>query len=150
MPVLSNQGVGDVRFGLPTARAVSQLDRFLGRPTRRFANTGCSPRYREVAWGRLVAEFRLGRFTGFRYLAGGWLGSARRTKATGPRLATAKGISLGSTLGQLRAAYGRLNLIGTDRWQTSDGLVFYDDAERDPPPPSSRIIEIKYGTCGDF
>lgn len=30
------------------------------------------------------------------------------------------------------------------------GLVFYDDALHDPEPPSSRIVEIKIGTCGDF
>lgn len=64
-------------------------------------------------------------------------------------LATPRGIGLGSTLGRVRAAYGRLDLVGTDRWRSSDGLVFVDDAEHDPPPPSSRIVEIKTGTCGD-
>ena len=29
-------------------------------------------------------------------------------------------------------------------------VVFVDNAERLPAPPSSRIIEIKLGTCGDY
>jgi len=67
-----------------------------------------------------------------------------------PLLRTATGISLGDTLGRLRAAYGSLRVIGTDRWESPDGLVFYDNAKHDPVPPSSRVIEIKIGTCGDF
>ena len=31
-----------------------------------------------------------------------------------------------------------------------DGLVLYDNARHYPDPPSSRITEIRYGTCGDF
>jgi hypothetical protein len=66
--------------------------------------------------------------------------------STAPRLATARGVTLGSTLAAARTAYGRLDLIGTDRWRTRDGLVLYDDPRRGP----ARIIEIKAGTCGDF
>jgi hypothetical protein len=99
-------------------------------------------------------EFRDGRLSGFRYMRTAWLQAKQSRKATPlsrlPKLTTSKGISLGSTLGRLRSAYRRLDLVGADRWQTPDGLIFYDDAQREPPPSSSRIIEIKYGTCGDF
>jgi hypothetical protein len=65
-------------------------------------------------------------------------------------LTTAKGISLGSTLLQLRSAYGDLRFIGVGRWQAANGVVFVVDATREPEPPSSKIVEIKFGTCGDF
>lgn len=108
----------------------------------------------EVSWSHLYVEFRDEKFSGFRYIEAGWPPQHATKKAAArnvlPKLATSKRISLGSTLGQLRTAYGELNLIGTDRWQTEDGLVFYDSARLDPVPASSRIIEIKFGTCGDF
>jgi len=152
-PALSARGIGAVRFGVAKHRAVTELTRLLGRPSRRFFSDGCGPRYTEVEWGHLYAEFRLGKFSGFRYMTGAWL---RRgvfpgaTRSVSPKLKTARGISIGSTLGQLRARYGKLTLIGTDRWQSRDGLVFYDDSKTEPPPPSIRLIEIKYGTCGDW
>lgn len=155
-PVLvSDAAIAGVRFGSSRAESVTELTRLLGRPSRRMSNSGCGRRYTEVAWGHLYVEFRDGRLSGFRYMQGAWLPRKRPPRPTPlsllrPKVATGKGISLGSTLGRLRSAYGRLNLVGTDRWQTRDGLIFYDDARRDPPQPSSRIIEIKYGTCGDF
>jgi hypothetical protein len=138
--VLGAHGIGPVRFGTPKPQAVAALSRVLGRPTSRTTSPGCGARYTEVFWGDLEAEFRLGTFSGYRYLDRGEL----------PPLATAKGITIGSTLAQVRAAYGRLGVVGTDRWRAPNGLVFYDDAMRDPIPPSSRIIEIKIGTCGDY
>jgi hypothetical protein len=152
-PLLEPSGIGGVHFGIPKAQTVSELSRLLGKPSARFINSGCGPRYTEAAWGHLYAEFRLGRFSGYRYLESGWPASRFGKKpvtSTAPLLATPDGITLESTLGQLRAASGRLALVGTDRWQASDGLIFYDNAERQPPPASSRIVEIKVGTCGDY
>jgi hypothetical protein len=153
--VVSDTGIAGVRFGLPRAAAVSALTRLFGHPSRTMINSGCGPRFTEVAWGHLFVEFRDGRLAGFRYMQAGWLPQGRSPEPTPlrllqPKLVTVEGVSLGSTLGRLRAAYGRLDLVGTDRWRTPDGLVFYDDATRQPSPPSSRIVEIKYGTCGDF
>lgn len=65
-------------------------------------------------------------------------------------LVTSKGVTLGSTLAGLRAAYGHVRFVGTSRSASPDGLVFYDNAKNSPSPPSSRIVEIKIGTCGDF
>ena len=154
--VLGADGIANVRFGLSRKHAVSELRRRFGTPSAQGVNTGCGPRYREVAWGDLVAEFRLGRFSGYRYVSAGYPisipGGPRAPAPSGPTagLTTATGITLGSTLAQLRDAYGTLTYPGTDKWKAKNGIVFVDDAERDPDPPSSRIIEIKTATCGDY
>jgi hypothetical protein len=110
-----------------------------------------------VEWGKFVAEFRSGRFSGYRYLKGGWPlttpGSPRRpspSQLRGPHLATAKGISFGYTLGQLRSAYGQLRFAGVDKWKAANGVVFVVDAAKEPEPPSSKVVEVKFGTCGAF
>jgi len=143
--VLSAHGIGGVHFGLPQDRAVGALTALFGQPSRRFANSGCRPRYTEVAWGHLYAEFRLGRFSGFRYLEDGWPPlryGVKIVRSDLPRPTTPRGVTLGSTVRQLRAAYGRLDLVGTDRYRSPDGLFFAD--------ARSRIVEVKTGTCGDF
>jgi hypothetical protein len=144
-PVLSADAIGGVHFGISRGQAVAELSTLLGRPSGSFVNGGCGARYSEVAWGHLYVEFRAGRLSGYRYLEDGWPPSrygVQRRASDLPRLATAKHVTLGSTLAQVRAAYGRLLVIGTDRWATSDGLVFSD--------AHGRIVEIKRGTCGDF
>jgi hypothetical protein len=135
---LGPHGVGRAHFGLTKPAAVAALTQLFGPPTGRGPNPGCAPRYTEVVWGGLAAEFRLGVFSGYRY------------RSPTPRLATSTGITLGSTLAQVRAAYGKLAVSGAARWRARNGLVFYDDSMHDPDPPSSRIVEIKIGTCGDF
>jgi hypothetical protein len=153
---LGADGIGAVRFGLTKARAVDELSARFGTPTWRGVNTGCGPRWTEVEWNDLAAEFRLDKFSGYRYASANDLhndlGSPRKpTKHGVPRLATAGGLSLGSTLAQVRSAYPLLRFAGTDRHKTPDGIVFVDHAEHSPAPLSSRIIEIKtFGTCGDF
>jgi hypothetical protein len=153
--VVSSHGVGGVRFGTSESEAVKQLTNLLGSPTRRFASNGCGPKYTEVEWGHLSVEFRLGNLTGFRYLRGAWEGPAvpldARDHGLVPQLTTSKGVSLGDTLAQVRDRYGALEIVGTDRWRTRDGLVFYVSyLVTQPAPPNSRITEIKYGTCGDW
>jgi hypothetical protein len=152
---LRPDGIGGVHFGLAKNIAVAELTTLFGPPTARGSNSGCGHRYTEVDWGDLAAEFRSNVFSGYRYLVGGYDFSQRGTrrstsKAAAPRLATSTGVSLGSTLAELRAAYASLSFVGTDRWRSKNGLVFYDDAEHDPEPATSRLLEIKIGTCGDF
>jgi hypothetical protein len=139
--VLAGNGLGIATFGQPRAAVVSTLTTQLGRPTAAFVNSGCGARYREVEWGRLYVEFRSGRFNGYRYLSGRWLGTGP-AQATTPRLATARRITLGSSFAAVGRAFGRLNLVGTDRFAAPNGIVFYRDR--------GRVVEIKTGTCGDF
>ena len=65
-------------------------------------------------------------------------------------MATAKGISLRSTLAQVRSAYGGLRFTGVDKWRAPNGVVFVVNATREPEPLSSKLVEVKFGTCGDF
>jgi hypothetical protein len=152
---VGQHGIGTVRFGETERATVAGLTALFGPPTQQLPNSGCGARFREVAWGHLYAEFRSGRFEGFRYVLSGWPVNRPRQRRTEPasvfpKLRTAKGVTLGDTLGKVRAEYGSLRPIGTDRWESADGLVFYDNAKHDPVPSSSRIVEIKIGTCGDF
>ncbi|HZP71760.1 MAG TPA: hypothetical protein VFA97_00125 [Gaiellaceae bacterium] len=153
-PVLSSHGIAGARFGTSKSQAVERLTAVLGSPSARFVSNGCGPNYTEVEWGHLYAEFRRGKLTGFRYVRGAWSGGAPAPAASrrvSPRLVTSKGVSLSSTLGQVRRRYGKLGIVGTDRWRSRDGLIFYVSYETtQPAPPTSRIIEIKYGTCGDW
>lgn len=153
-PTLSSKAIGGVPFGLPRTEVVTRLSELLGtRATNPPANPACGRGFTEIDWLRLYVELRNGRLTGFRYIEDGWptTSDAKHTSRTDPwRLVTTRGITLGSTLAQARAAYGHLRPVGTNRWQTPDGLILYDNAHRYPDPASSRITEIKYGTCGDF
>lgn len=150
---LGANGIGAVRFGLPKAQAVQELSTLFGTPTWRGVNSGCGPRWAEVVWGSdLAAEFTGSTFTGYRYASAiqRRLGSPPApAKAATPRLATAKGITLGSTLAQVRSVY-RLHLSGAGRWH-SGNLAFVSNAKHSPAPLSSRIIEIKTtSVCGDY
>jgi len=156
-PVLKPHGIGAVRFGTAKLKTVTELSHLFGMPSARGVNSACGSRYTEVEWGNLVTEFRSGRFSGFRFIKGGYplttAGSPReqpRSKSVSPKLAVSPGVSLGSTVAELRAAYRLLHRVGADMWRSADGLIFVDDAKRDPVPPKSRIIEIKIGTCGGF
>jgi hypothetical protein len=154
--LLSSKAIGSLQFGASKADVVAALEARFGQPTWAGINTGCSSRYSEVVWSDLAVEFRADRFSGYRYLAGGYPGRGtpqeRESKPITPKLAIGggRGATLGSTLGQVRTAYGPLRRTGADWWQTANGLSFEDGALRDPVPSSSRIIEIKIGTCGDF
>jgi hypothetical protein len=155
--ILSASGVGAIKFGGPKAETVRQLSALFGAPNWRGINSGCGARWTEALWdGGLAAEFRGNTFTGYRYASAshieGMFGAPHMPSSPGfPRLTTATGIALGSTLAQVRAAYRVLRFVGTDRHKTPNGIVFVDNARRSPASLSSRIVEIKTAnTCGDF
>jgi hypothetical protein len=157
-PLLDSNGIGNVHFGLPKVKAVAALRASLGRPNATGINTGCGPAFTEVAWHDLIAEFRHGTFAGYRYVSGGYplttAGSPHDpvspTSPT-PALATARGITLGSTLRELRAAYPGLTQSGALKWTAPNGLVFVEASQtKKPASPTAMIAEIKARTCGDF
>jgi hypothetical protein len=114
LPALSANGIGSVHFGAPEASAVASLRKSLGAPNATGINTGCRPSFTEIAWRDLIVEFKHDRFTGYRFIRGGWplttAGSPHDLVTSGsptPRLKTAVGITLGSTLGELGAPTAR-------------------------------------------
>ncbi len=157
-PALDSNGIGNVHFGLSKVKAVAALQAWLGNPNATGINTGCGPAVTEVAWHDLIAEFRDGTFTGYRYVLGGYPLTTRgsphdpvaRTTRT-PALTTGRGITLGSTLGELRAEYPGLTQSGALKWAAPNGLVFVEaPSTTEPASPTATIAEIKTGTCGDY
>lgn len=156
-PILHSDGIGPARFGMEQRRAVAFISRLLGAPTKIEPSFGCGPRLAEVEWNELAAEFWSGRFTGYRYVKGG-LDQARRSRpdrlwmasSPSPYLSTPGGITLGSTLAQVRAAEGQLRMVGTYRWQAANGMIFGGSWSAPSGGPSSPIIEVKVHACGDY
>lgn len=156
LPELEADGVGSVNFGVSKTQAVASLSRDLGKPTAEGISRACGPRFTEVAWHDLIAEFREGKFTGYRFVEGGWpLWSSQSfhqvaaTRPPSPPLKTVRGITLGSTLSQLRAGYGKLKLSGAVQWTAPNGLSFIESSTVvNPRSPADKIAEIHIGTCG--
>jgi hypothetical protein len=136
---LQGNGIGTVRFGTPEAAATRQLARQLGAPSSRPPSGCVGGPFQDVAWHNLIAQFSRGRFSGYRY----WAPQPHHPVA--PRLATAKGITLGSTFGQLEHAY-RLAQTGTDFW-SAQGMTFGLAGVAYPSPPTAPIYEVKVTVC---
>ena len=156
LPDLRSDGVGSVIFGVSKARAVASLSKVLGRPGAEGISRACGPRFTEVAWHDLIAEFRGSRFTGYRFVEGGWplwtsrsLHQVPSTTPPLPPLKTGRRITLGSTLGELRSAYGTLKRSGAVEWTAPNGLSFIESsAVVNPRSPTNKIVEIHIATCG--
>lgn len=140
---LNGNGLGVVTFGSSVRAVTKAVSAKLGPPTGH-PDAGCVGGYSEVAWHDLIAQFKHGRFTGYRY--GVVTGVAPPAKKIEPTLETAKGISLGSTFAQARRAYP-LTQTGTFFWRAPNGVVFALESSTYPAPPSSPIYEIKVNAC---
>ncbi len=144
---LAGNGLGVVNFGSSIGSVTKAVSAKLGPPTAH-PSAGCVGGYSQVAWHDLIAQFRHGRFTGYRYWT---LNASARPLVSGatvsPTLKTAKGITLGSTFAQLKAVY-KLTQTGTDFWKAANGIVFALNSPTYPSPPGAPIYEIKtFGVC---
>jgi hypothetical protein len=146
---LDGDGLGVVSFGVSASSATTTLTAVLGAPTGH-PSAGCDGDYSQVAWHDLIAQFRNGRFTGYRYVAGGLPGisptitTLRAEKV--PELATATGITLGDTFAEVKRAYPELRQSGSEFWRTASGIVFAFDAPG-YATATSPIYEIKNDVC---
>lgn len=143
--MLALDGFQGLKFGTPAERVVANLTRLLGPPTR---DSGPGPAQqsrfgvcagrtaRTMGWGGLSVLFTDERGSmGFE----GWIVSAAQLGGSGARpvpALTANGIRVGSSVRELRAAYGR------------NVEVYFDDLLREPAftihfPGQARKI---YGT----
>ncbi len=137
-PTLQADGLGGVRIGTTERVATRKLSAQLGPPSGHPA-PGCVGGYSDVAWRDLIVQFKHGRFSGYRY----WVTGPRQSVT--PKLATARGITLGSTFGQLRHLYA-LTQTGTDFWSAA-GMTFGLNSAAYPSPPSAPIYEVKVSAC---
>jgi hypothetical protein len=158
LPYLNSNGIGPAHFSTSQQAVVAALRPSLGRPNATGINTGCGKNLTEVAWHDLIAEFRDGRFSGYRFIRGGWPlktpGSPHDHVAGAaplPLLRTAAGVTLGSTFAELRSVYGHLSRTASFRWTARNGLTFTEPSTvANPNAPANPIIEIQTKTCGDF
>jgi hypothetical protein len=147
---LDGNGLGLANFGAPTAMTTEAITAVLGAPTGH-PSAGCTEKYTQVAWHDLIVQFTDGRFTGYRYVAGGSNGVSPSLGTLHdpvvPTIATAAGITLGSTMADVERAYRSLHRSGTDFWRTPGGIVFaFYSAEPNPSSPSP-VYEIKDNVC---
>lgn len=147
---LDGSGLGIVNFGAATSAATKALTARFGTPTGH-PSAGCIAAYSQTAWHDLILQFKSGRFTGYRYIAGGWSGISPSTKslhaAVMPKLATSKGITLASTMAAARRAYPSLRQTGSAFWRTPDGIVFAFYQLKATSASSEPIYEIKNNVC---
>jgi hypothetical protein len=146
--LLEGNGLGVVDFGASTAAVTRALSPVLGSATGR-PLAGCAGAYSELAWDDLTVQFLHGRFHGYRYQVAGWvaLSPSGPSVTADPRLATPQGISIGSTMGELRKAYTSLRQSGNDLWRSSDGIVFAFPPAGLPKPMNAPVLEIEDNTC---
>lgn len=146
---LDGNGLGVVGFGASASMATKTLTAVLGAPTAH-PSAGCAGDYSEIAWHDLIAQFRDGRFAGYRYLAGGLTGIsptiATLRAAKVPKLDTATGITLGDSFAEVKRAYPVLKQSGSFFWRTASGIVFAFDAPGNVAA-ASQIYEIKNNVC---
>lgn len=158
--LLLSDGLGVVRFGEPADTALRLLIDVLGRqPTDESTITGVMPggfggtTVRFVRFGPLTVIFSDGQYfrdDGVMHFAGWSLAGQGPTD-----LATAQGISLGSTADELRAAFGeRLHLPSipcecTGSWcfgmGPTDPLGFEGDLSGPPSDSSTSVIRLAAG-----
>jgi hypothetical protein len=151
---LGADGLGPVDFGSRKEQATAELTQLLGPASGGGINTGCGAAFTELDWGELAVEFHHNVFSGYRDQnrpnGSLQLGPVNTAEPLQPAAKTAAGIGLEDSLGQLRAAYPKLSLVGANRLQASNGLSFVNNSRYSPGSPQSKIIEIRVGTCGDY
>jgi hypothetical protein len=143
---LEGTGLGVVSFGASRRLTITRIARVLGRPTG-YPPSACPRGYTQAAWHDLIAQFVSGRFRGYRYiLAGG--GNLQRPIAVAfrhvlPVIYGLPGITLGSSLGAVRRAYGHLRNDGSYTYSARSGVTFAFDG----PGVRARAYEIKDHVC---
>jgi hypothetical protein len=147
---LDGKGLGIVNFGASTSSATKTLSATLGTPTGH-PGAGCTTAYSQTAWHDLIVQFKSGRFSGYRYVAGGWSGISPSTKSlhavVTPKLATSTGITLGSTTAATKRAYPSVHQTGSDFWSTPTGIVFAFYELKATSSSAEPIYEIKNNVC---
>lgn len=123
---LNGNGVGPVTPGESERSALRRLQHYFGVPTDH-PRSDCGGAYANVAWQNLIVQFKAGRFSGYRYVDSRGVPvapSARVLRDVSPKLTTAHGAALGSTLAEVRRVSGTLRETGTARFRSIAGVTF--------------------------
>jgi hypothetical protein len=145
---LDPDGLGVAKYGQTLASTTKAITAVLGPPTGHPAS-GCTAEYKQAAWRDLIVQFVGDRFTGYRYLDGGDRGvapTAAIVRSVEPRVATASGIGLGSSLSEVRRAYRDVRRVATQSYRSPAGIVFSFWSTGNPVG-ASRLYEIKSNVC---
>ena len=128
LQTLTPTGIGSARIGQPIAAATTALTALLGPPADVSVRTGGCGIDTENAWASpataspLTVYVAHGRFVGYRY-GGTWQGLAI-APGPGARLATARGVTLGTSIGTTRNRYPaalQTQPHGSTNWQLTIG-----------------------------
>jgi hypothetical protein len=145
---LNGNGLGVTRYGATQSSATKAISAVLGKPSGH-PSADCTGEYFQTSWHDLVVQFVAGRFRGYRYLDGGKYGvapTAAVVRSTTPRLSTAAGITVGTSLVDAKHAYRTLRRAATNFYRTKSGITFAFWSSGNPSP-NSRIYEVKSNVC---
>lgn len=164
--VLSPDGVGVAKFGDDADTAIRALTAALGRPDRdtgyvgSFSEFGTCPgdKVRGVIWKDFTVLFAQGRTParsdGRPHLLDFGYGTTGSSTPAQPKLATSKGIGLGSTLAEIRKAYGPVETY-YDEITQSTGFTIGEPPHQlfgflSGPGPTARLEQLQGGVpCGE-
>ena len=139
---IGTEGLGDFAFGTPMNRVVFGLMDLLGDAVDDVRMHGDMP----MGWGAEVTTVRVVDFRGLRVVFQDWDGyfredgvmhlvswSADRPRASGVRLVTPEGISVGSGVAELQEAFGAsLHLPDPDRPDCAEGPFHFAVEPEEP------------------
>lgn len=138
--VLEGDGLGVVAFGEPQKEVEFELTDLLGAPDIKDASPpdcGDLPLNRAVWWGPLRVGFRDGEFVHYLYVPPQGIDDA---------FTTAEGIGVGSTLDEMKKAYGSdlekgpVALGDSYQLETGDGEVYAVFSDAVPAPGAARGV----------
>ena len=148
---LDENGLGLANFGAPAAPTTEAITDVLGAPTGH-PSAGCTGKYTQVAWHDLIVQFTAGRFTGYRFVAGGSkrglaLPSRHSTIRWSRRSPPPQGSLSGAQWPRWSTLTDLLHRSGTDFWRTPGGIVFAFYSAEANPSSKSPVYEIKDNVC---
>ena len=164
--VLDPDGIGVAKFGDDADPVISALTAALGPPNRDtgyaspFGEYGVCPgdSVRGIIWKDFTVLFAQGstplRSDGKPHLLGFSYGTTGSPTAAQPKLTTSKGIGLGSTLAEVRKAYGPVETYD-DEISQSTGFTIGEPPRQlfgflSGPGPTARVVQLQGGApCGE-
>ena len=140
VPVLKPGAIDDLAFGAPEATVIAAMKTRLGAsPEKESSQAGCeSGANHTVAWPAVLLVFDEGKWQGY-----SWRGKA-------PPAATDKGIRVGSTVAELKAAYPKVEIVESSlgwEWSVEAGPDLFQTGGLTGPGGDATVDRV---SSGDF